>query len=193
MRRHIAVLAVFAVALLSVPVRAQIVASTEGTLAAGTRIRVTVATLRDPVIAEVLSHRAGTLVVRRELAGDTIAIPVGQVVRLDVSEGARTFRREGALIGLAGGAAIGAIVGAAAYREPACEKGSFMCIDLGPGLEAMADAVVGGLAGALLGSLIGSRTTERWKRMVGPLYDGPRVGIAPSSRGGMVLTTSLAF
>jgi hypothetical protein len=194
MPRLITTLAAVAVALLPVPARTQTVASAGAPLPAGTRIRVTVATSLDAVTGVVLSHRADTLAVSREAAGDTIAVPVGQVIRLDVSEGTRTFRRQGAKIGLAGGLAIGAIAGAAAYRDPGCGgEGAMFCIDLGPGLDIVLGAMIGGAAGALVGVLVGSHPTEVWKRTDVSLAGRPRLGIVPSSRGGVALTASLPF
>ncbi len=193
MPRHLTAIAAFAVVLLPLPASAQNVGPAGAALPAGTRIRATLATSFHPVVGEVIALRADTLVMRSESTGDTIAVPVGQVFRLEVSEGTRTFRRQGAKIGLVTGLAIGAIVGVVSHRDAGCGgEGAMLCIDLGPGVDMTFGAVIGGAAGALVGALLGSYPIEVWKR-TDSLDGRQRLGIAPSPRGGIVLTTSFAF
>jgi hypothetical protein len=186
------VAAAFAVVLLSVPTSAQNAGPAGPRLDAGTRIRLTVAPSVHAVVGVVIEHRADTLVVRKDADGSTMTIPLGQVVGLDVSHGARTTARRGAVVGLGAGALVGLAVGAVTYRRPNCTDSSF-CIDVGPGLDMIADAGVGGLVGLVAGALIGSLSIELWEPATGIVDGRSRVGIAPATRGGVALSASLAF
>src|SRR5258705_9356183 len=134
MPRHLTAIAAFAVVLPPRRASAQNAGRAGAALPAGTRIRATLATSFHPVVGEVIAQRADTLVMRSESTGDTIAVPVGQVFRLEVSEGTRTFRRQGAKIGLVTGLAIGAIVGLVSHPDARCGgEGSMIFIVPAPG------------------------------------------------------------
>jgi hypothetical protein len=106
-----------------------------------------------------------------------------------VGGGGRNAKRM-ALAGFMAGAVVGAAVGVASYQEPDCAPEAFMCMDFGPGLEAMAGAMVlgaaGGLVGLAAGALVGD--TEWAPVSVTEL----QLGVAPTP-GGMQLAGSFAF
>lgn len=159
------------------------------TLGAGTRIRVTAAPPVTATTGVVVSHTADTLVLRTDAHGNTIAVPVAQVTRLDVRGGPRTRKLLGASIGLLVGAGAGALVGQSSVDESSC-TGSLVC---GDSFAASGGAVVGGLAGLLVGTMAGSWSTERWNPVAGTPIAGARVGLTRVPGSGLALTTSLTF
>jgi hypothetical protein len=106
-----------------------------------------------------------------------------------VGGGGRNAKR-GALVGFMAGAVVGAAVGAASYQEPDCAPDAFMCLDFGPGLEAMAGAMVAGAAGGLVGLAAGALAGDtEW---VPVSVTGLQLGVVPTP-GGMRLAGSFAF
>lgn len=95
-----------------------------------------------------------------------------------------------ALAGFMAGAVVGAAVGAASYQEPDCAPDAFMCMDFGPGLEAMAGAALLGAAGGLVGLAAGALAGDTdW---VPVSVSELRLGLAPTP-GGMRLAGSFGF
>lgn len=139
-----------------------------------------------------MSADGDTIVVKTDGDGNTIAVPMVRVTRVDVTGGTRTFRFRGTAVGFLGGATIGALAGLATYQSPNCAGVTF-CLDFGPELAALGGATAGGVLGAVVGLLVGSTSTELWDPLSGTRQAGARLGIAPSSRGGVALTASLAF
>lgn len=159
---------------------------------AGTRVRLLLTQPVSEMVGRVMSSDGDTVVVKTDGDGNTIAVPMVRVTRVDVSGGTRTHRLHGTGVGFLGGATIGALAGLASYRAPRCGSGS-ICLDFGPEVAAMGGAATGGVLGAVVGLLVGSTSTELWDPVAGTPHAGARVGIAPSSRGGVVLTASLTF
>ena len=180
-------LVALAVALASPSALAQPAGSAGPTLGAGTRIRVTAAPPITAFIGAVVTQSADTLVFRRDADGSTVAVPVGQVSRLDMSGGTRTHKLRGATIGLLAGVGIGALLGLATGPDQCTGECLF-----GPQFAAAVVGTAGGVVGALVGTLIGARSTEIWNP-VPSAAGAARIGIAPTPRGGVALTASLAF
>ena len=168
-------------------------ATTHATVpSAGTRVRLLLTQPVSEMVGRVMSSDGDTIVVKTDGDGNTIAVPMVRVTRVDVSGGTRTHRLRGTGVGFLGGATIGALAGLASYRAPKCGSGVF-CLDSGPEAAAMGGAATGGVLGAVVGLLVGSTSTELWDPIAGTPHGGARVGIAPSSRGGVALTASLTF
>lgn len=106
-----------------------------------------------------------------------------------VGGGGRNAKRM-ALAGFMVGAVVGAAVGVASYQEPDCGPEAFMCLDFGPGLDALAGAAVlgtlGGLVGLASGAMLGD--TE-WVPVSSTDF---RLGVTPAP-GGMQLAGTFAF
>jgi hypothetical protein len=185
------ILAAIGSALLAMPVSAQSASPAAVVLDSGTRIRVTVASTLHSVTGVIVATRFDSLVVRPDGSGSMMAVPLAQVLRLEVSTGERTTTRRGAVVGLGWGALAGLIVGGVTYRKPDC-TGSFICIDLGPGPDMVVGAGIGGLAGLAVGALIGSRAKEIWKPAAGALGGSIGLGAVSSSRG-IALVASREF
>jgi len=186
------VAAALAALLLSATASAQDAMRAGPALEPDARIRVTVASSLRPITGVVVAHRGDTLIVRTDADGRTMTVPLAQVIRLDVSCGATTNTRRGAVVGLGSGAIIGTVAGALSYRKPDCSGAPF-CLDFGPVPEMLVGAALGSLAGALVGAVIGSARTEIWEPAEGVLDERTRLGIAPRPRGGVAFTMSRAF
>ena len=194
MRRFLPiVLVVIALALTPPIAAAQAPASPGRVLGAGARVRIILTQPVSAITGVVMSSDRDTIVVTTDTDGRTVAVPVVNVTRIDVSAGTRTNFRRGAAVGLVGGAAVGALAGLATYQKANCGRDTLFCIDLGPGVDAMLGAGVGALAGALVGTLLGSRSTELWDPVTGTLNGGTRLGIAPAPRGAVAVSASLTF
>ncbi len=119
--------------------------------------------------------------------GNTLALPLDAVTRLDVSRGRKTNTGKGAEIGFLLGGVVGAVIGYASYEE--CEGVCFG--DFGSGFAAFVGGLVGGLGGGAVGALIGSSTkTDRWREV--PL-DRVRVSLGPQPDGRLGLGASVRF
>ena len=106
-----------------------------------------------------------------------------------VGGGGRNAKR-GALAGFMAGAVVGAAVGAASYQEPDCAPDAFLCMDFGPGLEAMAGAALLGVAGGLVGLAAGALAGDtNW---VPASLSDLQLAVAPTP-GGVRLAGSLAI
>lgn len=152
---------------------------------AGTRVRVTAPTVHREV-ATVAAFTTDTIFVAPERApGDTVAIPLDHLQRLEVSAGRKRDTWHGAGIGALAGAVAGAVVGVATYRS--CEgSGRLGCFDLGPIGSASAMAVLGAAAGGVVGGIIGStRVSEHWRRI--PIS----VAVAPVAGGRIALAAAV--
>ena len=168
-------------------------AAAQSAVAPGARVRITAPYL-DREIGTLIALTADTLLARGP-RGDTLAVPVAAISRLEVSRGRRKHTWRGAGIGLLVGTAAGAAISAATYHEsdrscPATD--SFCGFDVSPdrGETVIAGAVLGGALGAAVGGVVGaSRRKEAWR--VVPL-DRPRVGLAPFGKHAGV-GVSLAF
>ena len=167
-------------------------------LAVGSRARVTASALGpDRRVATVLAHRGDTLALRPEGTQDSLALPLAQVTRLEVSRGERGRVRRGLALGLLGGAVLGAAGGYAMYESDPCAGESIESLGclasppLSRSEEMLVGAGLGGLLGAVAGGVAGALwRTERWERV--PL--GPRVArvrVRPDYRRG--LTLAVAF
>jgi hypothetical protein len=140
-------------------------------------------------VGTFVSLKADTLVVLS--SGDTLAVPVDLVTRLDVSRGRKTNRGKGAGIGFILGAVLGSVIGYASYDEcvPQGWLGCFM--DFGPEASAAGGFAAGSLGGAVVGALIGGLSkTDRWHEV--PL-DRVRVTFGPQHIGGVGLWASVKF
>jgi hypothetical protein len=136
-------------------------------------------------VGTFVAWKADTLVLQGN--GDTLAVSVDLVTRLDVSRGQTTNWKEGAWTGGLLGGVAGALIGYASYEE--CE--GLSCWDLGPGLPALAGGVIGALGGALVGVLIGSASkTDRWQEVP---FDRLRVTLAPQRDGRFAFGLSVRF
>jgi len=72
-----------------------------------------------------------------------------------------TVRRKGAvgrgiLWGSVGGAVLGTVIGAIAYKKPACNPNELFCLDFGPSLDIAAGGILGALGGTIIGAVIGA-------------------------------------
>jgi hypothetical protein len=81
----------------------------------------------------------------------SLAVPLGSVRRLEVSNGTETHVGSDAGLGFLVGAVLGGLAGAAIYHD----EGQFM-------LGAVVVGFAGGIAGGLVGVAIGSAESERW-------------------------------
>ncbi len=126
--------------------------------------------------------------------GNTLALPLDAVTRLDVSRGRKTNTGKGAEIGFLLGGVVGAVIGYASYEECVPQgPRSWSCIGPNFGSEgaALGGALLGGLGGGVVGALIGaSSKTDRWQEV--PL-DRVRVSLGPQRDGRFGLGASVRF
>jgi hypothetical protein len=154
-------------------------------VAPGTRIRVSSSDrqLKD-IIGVVAAHRGDSLVVRRNRRGDTLALNIREITRLQVSA-RRPHGWAGAGIGLVGGAVLGAVIGHAEGDDPPEPCSDIECwfvsLDHYTASEkAAAGAFFGGLIGAITGGIVGHYVqTDRWRTIIAP---GPNVTTAAGVR-----------
>jgi hypothetical protein len=144
-----------------------------GNLAPATRIRVSAASrqLKD-VIGVVVAHRGDSLFFQPEHRGDTLALHVYELTRLDVSVERKSHGWAGAGIGLVAGAALGAIAGEAAGDDPPqpCDDvGCLFVIRMTANEKAAMGAIGLGLVGTIAGGIVGHfHRTDRWESVVVP-------------------------
>ena len=114
----------------------------------------------------LVSWEGNRLLLREEARGETLAVPLAQVARLEVSRGLRSNAGRGALIGLVVGVAVGVPLGLAAYEDT---KRAFYGITPSQGQWVLGFGAGGGAVGALVGALIGEwHKTELWKTLPVP-------------------------
>lgn len=174
----------------SLPATAQAATAQVAVPGAGTRVRLMLTQPVSETIGRVVASDGDTIIVRTDGEGKTIAVPMVRVTRIDVSGGTRTFRLRDTVGGLLIGATFGALAGLAAHQSPNCAS---VDVCLGPEFAALGGAATGGVLGAVVGLLVGSTSRELWDPLSGTRQNGARVGIAPSSPGGVSLTGSLTF
>ncbi len=141
-------------------------------------------------VGTFLAWKSDTLVVQSN--GDTLALPLDSVTRLDVSWGRKTNTGKGAGIGILLGVIAGAFIGGVSYEE-CVPQGWFSCIgpDFGSEAYAAAGALLGGLGGLMAGAIIGTAIkTDRWQEV--PL-DRVRVSLGPQRDGRFGLGASMRF
>jgi hypothetical protein len=83
---------------------------------------------------------------------DTL-VAVKNIQRLSVRRKGAPGRGMG--YGFLAGGGLGTLIGFATYAPPDC-NGSFICLDFGPGLSALAGGMTGGLIGSIVGVAGGS-------------------------------------
>lgn len=160
--------------------------TTPAALAPGARVRITQAG-QQPRVATVVAHTRDTLLVRWPDLTNTVAVPVAEISRLDVSTGRHRNLVKGMVLGTVGGAAVGALVGALAYQP--CTGN---CLDLfdREGSALLGGALLGTL-GFVVGTLAGLPSHDTWQRVS---LDGGRVAVAVRSRAqGAGLGVALRF
>lgn len=156
-----------------------------GALAVGERVRAY--SSRGTFDGRFLSLDTDTLRLAPAGRAEPLAIALGTLARLEVQRGRQSAAGKGALIGFGIGAAAGVTLAVATSQT--CEEGRDPGC-LGPGIEAIAGAVVVGFAGAGVGALVGSVT--RQDRWVTVPVRRPRASVTPLS-GGVRLTVTAAF
>lgn len=145
----------------------------------GARVRVA-SSGAAPQVGTLVALTPDTLVARWE-TGDSGAVALAHVTKLEVSRGVRAHPWQGAGYGLLLGAGLGALYGGVTYEGCA---GKTNCIMSGSAAtNAAAAAIVIGAAGALVGGVVGALSpSEAWQPVA--LGRG-RVGLAapPPGRG----------
>jgi hypothetical protein len=128
---------------------------------AGARVRVSSPVLGDKQqVGVVLSATRDTLTFRAERQPAYTSISTSDIRQLEISQGARTHRLLGGLVGFPLGAVAGGFIGAATV-----EKGNGNArVD-----SAILGAAVGGLLGAVAGALIIGRTVDSWLPVAVPV------------------------
>ena len=123
------------------------------TLAPGTRVRVRLVEAPSSIVAEIVGTRPDTLILGRPSATvpSTIPLAVGQIARLEISDGRRQLAPYGAMLGLVVG-----VVGVASYNGIVQSQ----CFaDCPPKIRSL----FGGIAGAALGGIgFALIPSERW-------------------------------
>lgn len=148
----------------------------------GARVRISQVGQK-PRIGVVVTPGADTLLVRWQEYTSSVAVPIAEISRLEVSNGRHRKVAKGALVGTLTGGAAGAMLGAATY-SPCTSKEAFGCL-LAPTARSEAVAVggvLGGTLGLLVGTLAGLPSRESWHRVS---LDARRVAVAvkPGARG----------
>lgn len=142
-------------------------------LAPGARVRIALeqADTR-PMIGRLIAVTRDTLLVRTA-AADSIAVPLSEVRRLDVSTGRYRPILKGMGLGFLIGAATGALIGAADGDDDA----GFIAFSAGE--KAALGAVLFGGLGTVAGGLVGAASpTDRWTQ-VSPRRTGVRIQVHP--------------
>ncbi len=162
-------------------------------LAPGTRVRVVATALGSgPRVASVLGQRGDTLAVRPEDTADSVALPLGQIARLEVSGGAHTRVLKGLGVGVLAGVAVGAIggviIGAPGYAD--CHGQGGCSSDPARGASAAVYGILFGLLGAPIGGVVGAVwRAERWDRVL-VAGRSARLRVRPERRGGVALAVA---
>jgi hypothetical protein len=132
-------------------------------LTPGLRVRVLSPALGwRPKTGNVVSATSDTLVFLPSKQAASTAIGTPKISRIEVVQGKRTHKLQGALLGLFVGAGVGAIWASASYKPPKCAPGVW-CMDLfGQSGDAAAGGILGGLLGMITGIIVGNRETDNW-------------------------------
>jgi len=132
-------------------------------LTPGLRVRVLSPALGwRPKTGNVVSANSDTLVFLPAKQAVSTAISTPKISRIEVAQGKRTHKLQGALLGLFIGAGAGAILASASYKPPKCAP-DVWCMDVfGQGGETAGGGILGGLLGALVGTIAGNRETDNW-------------------------------
>jgi len=145
------------------------------TIQRGARIRATLAArAARPIVGSLESLEGDTLVMTAEPDSDEVALPLGTVRTLEISQGRESHKGGYAGTGILVGVGVGALIGGAVDH-------STLRI-----FSAMGGALVGALLGLRIGTIVGSREFERWV----PL-DPAKVRLTwqPAGGGGTVSAT----
>jgi hypothetical protein len=148
-------------------------------LVPGTRVGITTRDDSKPRVAVVVARTADTLQLQMAGLANTVAVPLAEISRLDVSTGRHRNVYKGMIIGVFAGGAGGALLGAASY-QPCTRNCLFAPSDAGD--SGLIGGIAGGALGLVVGSLIGSARVDDWKRVAA---DGRRVAVSvePRARG----------
>jgi hypothetical protein len=132
-------------------------------LTPGLRVRVLSPALGwRPKTGNVVSATSDTLVFLPARQSASTAISTPKISRIEVAQGKRTHKLQGALLGLFIGAGAGAILASATYKPPKCAADTW-CMDLwGQGGDTAVGGILGGLVGTLIGTIVGDRPTDNW-------------------------------
>ena len=166
-------------------------AAPAATLLPGARVRITQAGEK-PRVAIVVAQSADTLLVRSPELANTVAMPIADISRLDVSTGRHRSVIKGMALGTAGAGALGAAIWAMTF-EP-CESTEFLGCLFEPesrGDAALMGGAVGGVVGFVVGSLVGLVPREHWER-VSPADARVSATVRPGAHG-TALRVSLQF
>ena len=131
----------------------------------GARVRITQAGEK-PRVAIVVAQSADTLHVRWPELANTVALPIADISRLDVSTGRHRSVLKGMALGAAGVGALGAALGAMTFQP--CESTEFLGCMFTPasrGDAALLGGAIGGVVGFVAGSLAGLVPREHWQRV----------------------------
>lgn len=153
----------------------------EGAVGPGARVRITQAGQK-PRIAVVVARSADTLVVRWPNYTNSVALPLAEISRLDLSTGRHRKILKGAAVGTLSAGAAGAIIGAISYQP--CETTEFLGCFMAPtsaSESAVVGGVLGGTLGLIVGTLIGLPKRDDWHQVS---LDASRVAVAVTPRGG---------
>ena len=123
-------------------------------VAEGARVRVLSPVLgNEPRVGLVVSATRDSLSFRAERQPAYTSLRTSDIRQLEVSQGTRSHRLIGGLVGFAAGAVAGGFIGAATV-----EKGNgFARVD-----GAAVGASIGGLLGAVAGALVIGRSVDTW-------------------------------
>ena len=146
-------------------------------LVPGARVRIKTRDEAKPRIAIVVAHTADTLSVRLPEFSNTVAMPLDEITRLDVSLGRHRNVTRGIVVGTVAGGTVGALFGAMSYQP--CTSQCLLAPESRAQSAAIGGILVGGL-GFIVGSLTGLARQDDWKRV--PL-DGKRVAVSVRPRG----------
>jgi len=157
-------------------------------LVPGARVRIATRDEAKSRIAIVVAHTADTLSVRLPEFSNTVAMPLDEITRLDVSTGRHRNMVKGIVAGTVAGGTVGALFGAISYQK--CTSQCFLAPE-DRAQSAAVGGVVGGALGFVVGSLTGLARQDDWKRV--PL-EGKRVAVSVRPRGlGAALGVKLEF
>ncbi len=161
-------------------------------------------------VGTVLAWDADSLVVQSN--GNSLALPLDSVTKLEVSQGKKSFTLEGAVLGLLGGGVLGVLAEISAGHEK--EKGKKICklfigdilVETGRpseiscreepgtpetwGSPSWRGATIGAVLGAIAGGLIGGSMSDRWQEI--PL-EQVRVRVTKRRDGRFALGASVRF
>jgi len=175
-------------------------------LVLGARVRVTAPTALTPTrqAGTVLGLAGDSLVLRLEGRKDSVALPMRQVTKLDISRGEHSHGARGAVFGALAGLLVGVVVetrvSSRSDTGSDCKDAGCALVSGAAAAGAAAGAAIGDaliplgclVAGAIGGGIIGlAFESERWER-VSP-QAARRVGVAPTPNGGVAFSLSVRF